>query len=273
MPNRKPSARSPAQSVLDETFAAPHPPDELLAEGYHGAVLDEIVLPPLSRGERWRKSLMRFGLPAGTDALRAKLAARQLIADLRRNFGSDGTALTHPAQLSRYFSALMTMPSELHEELVALESGLAGLLIQYRYKYSLQRGLMCYYSKIAKKSFKEGMAKQKIIGKIDNDDEKTQVVGTILEKYSGFLRNYIFSVIVREDVLKSAPLFPDFVAATLFLARIREGEPLLDKPDVQRLPHRHQVLFVALRDPVLIRATAQSDVQHKTMAAIREFPE
>lgn len=273
MPSKRQPARGPADSVLDDTFAAPHPPDELLAEGCHGAVLDEIVLPPLSRGERWRKSLMRFGLPVGNESLRAKLAARQLLADLRRSFGSDGAPLTHPAQLSRYFSALLTMQSELHEEIVALESGLAGLLIQYRYKYSVQRGLMCYYSKIAKKSFKEGMAKQRIVSKIDSDDEKAQVITSVSEKYCSFLRNYVFSVIAREDVLKSAPLFSDFITATLFLARIREGEPLLDKPDSHRLPRRDQLLFIALRDPVLIRAAEQTDFQHKTMAAIREFPE
>jgi hypothetical protein len=272
MPRRAEKSSAAPEGVLYDAFAAPHPPDEVLEEGFRSAVLDQIVLPPLTRGERWRAALMRMGLAFGGQALRDKLTARQAVADLGRSFGPQGAALTHPAQLAAFFVKLMDFPEILHEELTAFESGLAGLLIEYRYKYSIQRGLMCYYSKIAKKSFGEGIKKQKMVSKINDPSERAQVLGFIREKYLYFISNYVFACVTREDVLKGNSLFADFITALLFLARI-EGDGTLDKePNAKRLPQRRQLLFLAMRDPIFVKAAADDGYQRKMAAVIKDFP-
>lgn len=258
-------------AALRDAFAAPHPPEEALEEGFHGAVLDQIALPPLSRGERWRAALARMGLPASR-TLREKLAARRAVEDLHEKFGAEGGALTHPVQLAPFLEALLDMDEDAYDERAALESGLAGLLIEYRYKYSIQRGLMCYYSKIAKKFYAEGKNKQRIISKITNDDERRQTIDIISYNYFNFIRQYFFACLTREDVLKGPPLLADFIAAVLFLSRIGKDGTLEKEPRAERLPLRDHILFAAMRDPATIRAAADENHQRRTSAAIKEFP-
>lgn len=272
MPRRAGKSAAAPDGILYDAFAAPHPPEEALEEGFRSAVPDQIVLPPLTRSERWRAALMRMGLPFGGQELRAKLAARQTVADLGRSFGSQGGLLTHPAQLAGFLTDLMDFPETLHEELTAFESGVAGLLIEYRYKYSIQRGLMCYYSKIAKRSFSEGMKKQKMVSKVDDESERSQILGFIKEKYHLFISNYVFACITREDVLKGNSLFADFITASLFLARIGDNGVLGKEPENRRLPQRRQLLFLAMRDPVFIKAAASDAYQRRMAAAIKDFP-
>lgn len=272
MPTRaKPRAPQPA-AILRAAFAAPPAANETLEEGFHGAVLEKIALPPLTRGERWRAALMRARLPFGGQTLREKLAARQIIAALRKAFGAEGGALNHPAQLAPYLEALIDMPDYLHDERSALESALAGLLIEYRYKYSIQCSLMSYYSKLAKRAYTDGLKQQKMVSKINTDDERHQVIASISEKYLSFLRNYFFACLTREDVLKGEPLFADFISASLFLARVTDGATVDKDPETILLPHRDHLLFLALRDPVVARAAANDAYQRKMSAAIRDFP-
>lgn len=272
MPTLGTSKTPQPAAILRDAFAAPPAANETLEEGFRGAVLEKIVLPPLTRGERWRAALMRARLPVGAGALREKLAARQIIADLRKTFGGEGGALTHPTQLAPHLEALIDMPDRLRDERSALESALAGLLIEYRYKHSIQCGLMSYYSKVAKRAFNEGHNKQKMVSKINTDDERQQIVLFIKEKYLNFIRNYFFSCITRENILKGEPLFSDLITASLFLARITDGATVDKEPDNFRLPHRDHLLFLAMRDPVVTRAAANIAYQRKISAAIRDFP-
>lgn len=272
MPTRGKSKAPQPGAILRDAFAAPPAANETLEEGFHGAVLEKITLPPLTRGERWRAALMRARLPVGAGALREKLAARQTIAGLRKAFGGEGGALTHPAQLAPYLEALIDMPDHLRDERSALESALAGLLIEYRYKYSIQCGLMSYYSKVAKRAFSEGHKQQKMVSKVSADDERQQVIAAIREKYLNFIRDYFFACLTREDVLKGEPLFADLITASLFLARVADGITVEKEPDSFRLPLRDHLLFLALRDPVVARAAASDAYQRKMSAAIRDFP-
>lgn len=272
MPSRAKSRSPQPAAILRDAFAAPPAANESLEEGFHGAVLEKIVLPPLTRSERWRAALMRAGLRFGGHELREKLAARQIVADLRKAFGPEGGALSHPAQLARFLEALIDMPDEQRDERAALESALAGLLIEYRYKYSIQCSLMCYFSKIAKRAYRDGFKQQKMVSKINSDDERQQVLMAIRDKYLNFIRNYFFACMTRENVLKGEPLFGDFIAASLFLARIANGATLEKEPETVRLPHRDHLLFAALRDPVVARAASSDAYQRKMSAAIREFP-
>lgn len=272
MPIRAKSRSPRPAAILRDAFAAPPPANESLEEGFHGAVLEKIILPRLTRGERWQAALLRAGLPFGGKELREKLAARQTVADLRKTFGAEGSSLSHPAQLAPFLEALIDMPEELRDERAALESGLAGLLIEYRYKYSIQCSLMCYYSKIAKRAYGEGLKQQRMISKINSDDERQQVLAAIRDKYLNFIRNYFFACMTRENVLKGEPLFSDFIAASLFLARIANGATLEKEPEAVLLPHRDHLLFAALRDPVVARAASDDAYQRKMSAAIREFP-
>lgn len=273
MPSRAKSSAPTNAAILRDAFAAPPGPEETLEESFRSAVLEQIVLPPLSRGERWRAALGRMGIPVGGTALREKLAARRMVADLRHAFGPEGGGMNHPAQLAPYLEGLLDIPDESHAERSALESSLAGLLIEYRYKYSLQRGLMCYYSKIAKKIHSEGLKQQRIVSKVSDDGERVQMLNLITDHYLSFIRNYYFACLTREDILKGESLFADFISACLFLARITDGGALEKEPDARRLPLRDHLLFLAMRDPVTVKAAANETYQRKMSAAIKDFPQ
>lgn len=259
-------------AILKEALAVVGGAEEMLEEPLHGAALDFGALPPLTRRERWSLGLMRFGLSRGSPLLQEKLRLRRSLAELPTRFGAEGPGLTHPSQLAPYLERLTDLPDALSDEEIMLESALAALLIEYRFKHSVQRGLMCYYSKLAKSAFSEGYKKQKIVGKIDSADEMAQILGGIREKYLLFIRDYLYAILTREDVLKGKPLFTDLLTAVLFLSRIGEGGVLGKEPDERRLPGRSSLLFVALRDPVLLKAAADSGFQRSLSRSIKEFP-
>lgn len=259
-------------AILKEAFAAVGEPEERLEEPLHGAALDFGALPPLTHGERWSMAMMRFGLTRGSPLLREKLRARRVLAELPIRFGAAGPGLTHPTQLAPYLELLTDLPDALSDEEAMLESALAALLIEYRFKHSVQRGLMCYYSKLARSAFSEGYKKQKIVGRIDNADELAQIVDGIRRKYILFIRNYLYAILTREAVLKGRPLFSDLLTAVLFLSRIGKGGVLDKEPDGRRLLGRSSLLFVALRDPVLLKAAEDGAFQRKLSKSIKDFP-
>lgn len=258
--------------MLKDAFAIAGPPEETLEEPLHGKVLDPVALPPLTRRERWATVMMRMGLSGGDGLLREKLHARRLLVDLPARFGSTGGGLNHPTQLAPYLESLTDLPESLQEEGGALESSIAALLIEYRFKHSIQRGLMCYYSKLAKQAFMEGYKKQKMVGKIDDPDELAQVLDGIRKQYLQFIRNYVYAVVTREDVLKGEPLFGNLLTAFLFLSRIGAAGTLDKEPNGRRLPSRSCLLFVALRDPVLLKAAENIAFQRKLSRSIKDFP-
>ncbi|MFD1624896.1 hypothetical protein [Azospirillum griseum] len=259
-------------AILKEAFAAVGGADEVLEEPFHGAALDFGALPPLTRRERWSLALARFGLTRVTPLLRDKLRVRRTLDELPARFGPSGAGLTHPTQLAPYLELLTALPEELWDEENRLESAIAALLIEYRFKHSVKRGLMCYYSKMAKVAFSDGHKRQKIVGKIDSPDELSQVLTNIREKYLIFIRNYVYAIVTREDVLKGKPLFLDLLTAVLFLSRIGEGGVLGKEPDGRRLPDRSDLLFIALRDPVLLKAAEDMTFQKTLSRSIKEFP-
>lgn len=259
-------------AMLKDAFAIAGSPEETLEEPLHGKALDSVALPPLSRHDRWTLTLMRVGLSRGGENLRKKLHVRRLLTDLTVRFGQEGAGLAHPSQLAPYLDALMDLPDSLPDEGNALESALAALLIEYRFKHSIQRGLMCYYSKLAKQAFIEGHKKQKIVGKIDDGGELAQILEAIRVQYLQFIRNYIHAILTREDVLKGEPLFGNLLTAFLFLSRIDSGGSLGKEPDGRRLPGRPRLLFIALRDPVLLKAAEDRGFQRKLSASIKDFP-
>lgn len=259
-------------AMLKDAFAIAGPPEETLEEPLHGKALDSVALPALTRRDRWALTLMRVGLSRGDDNLRKKLQARRLLADLSGRFGQEGGGLAHPAQLAPYLDALMDLPDNLPDETNALESAIAALLIEYRFKHSVQRGLMCYYSKLAKHAFTDGHKKQKMVGKIDDAGELAQILEFIRTQYLQFIRNYVHAILTRENVLKGEPLFGNLLTAFLFLSRIDSGGSLGKEPDGRRLPGRPCLLFIALRDPVLLKAAEDRGFQRKLSASIKDFP-
>ncbi len=259
-------------AMLKDAFATAGPPEEVLEEPFHGKALDAAPLPPLSRRERWALIWMRMGVSRGGDALRGKLHARRQLAELIARFGEGGAGMTHPSQLAPYLDTLTDLPESLREEENALESALAALLIEYRFKHSVQRGLMCYYSKIAKHAFVDGHKKQKIVGKIDDAGELAQILDGVRGQYLQFIRNYLYAILTREDVLKGEPLFSNLLTAFLFLSRIGADGSLGKEPDGRRLPGRRCLLFIALRDPVLLKAAEDLGFQRGLSKSIKDFP-
>ncbi len=259
-------------AMLKDAFAIAGPPEETLEEPLHGKTLDFAALPPLTRRERWTLAMMRLGLTRGHELLRDKLRARRLLAELPARFGAAGSGLNHPVQLAPYLESLTDLPESLQDEGSALESSIAALLIEYRFKHSIQRGLMCYYSKLAKQAFMEGHKKQKMVSKVDDPDELAQILDGIRKQYLQFIRNYIYAILTREDVLKGEPLFSDLLTAFLFLSRIDAAGTLDKEPNGRRLPSRNCLLFVALRDPVLLKAAEDVAFQRKLSRSIKDFP-